>query len=186
MLKEIQQKLKALSTPEALEASRKFLPGYSKVYGVRMPLIDGLVKDYKAGGFELAKQLWKAGALEEKIMAAKILQKIAKKDAEQSLKLVKHLASGIDNWAVCDALGMQSLQGIRDLYKEEIFKLAKKYNKSTNLWERRLSLVLVEYYTRFKDCHPAIMELVKPLETDEEYYVKKAVVWIKKNLKKGK
>jgi 3-methyladenine DNA glycosylase AlkD len=37
-----------------------------------------------------------------------------------------------------------------------------------------------------KKLHPEIMKLVKPLENDEEYYVKKAVIWIKKNFAKGK
>jgi hypothetical protein len=31
-----------------------------------------------------------------------------------------------------------------------------------------------------------IKRLVGALENDEEYYVKKAVVWLKKNFKKGK
>jgi 3-methyladenine DNA glycosylase AlkD len=34
--------------------------------------------------------------------------------------------------------------------------------------------------------HTEIKKLIKPLENDEEYYVKKAVVWINKNFAKGK
>jgi 3-methyladenine DNA glycosylase AlkD len=34
--------------------------------------------------------------------------------------------------------------------------------------------------------NPEIRKLVKTLENDEEYYVKKAIVWINKNLEKGK
>jgi 3-methyladenine DNA glycosylase AlkD len=182
----IQKLLIEKSNPEALAANRKFVPGHMKIYGVRMPVIDELAKQFKTEGFPLIKELWDAGALEEKIMAVKILQKIAKKDPEQSLKLVEYFAPGIDNWAVCDAIGMQGLKTILNTHREEIFSLAKKYNRSTNLWERRLSLVLVEYYTRDKNCHDAIRQLIKPLEHDREYYVKKAVTWIKKNFDKGK
>jgi 3-methyladenine DNA glycosylase AlkD len=46
--------------------------------------------------------------------------------------------------------------------------------------------VLAEWYTRIKSLHPEIKKLVKNLENDEEYYVKKAIVWINKNLAKGK
>jgi 3-methyladenine DNA glycosylase AlkD len=46
--------------------------------------------------------------------------------------------------------------------------------------------VIVEWYTREKAAHPAIIKLVKSLENDKEYYVKKAVAWIKRNLEKGK
>jgi 3-methyladenine DNA glycosylase AlkD len=185
-LKAIQKLLLEKSTPEALAACKKFVPGNLKIYGVRTPVLNELVKQFKAGGFTLIKELWDAGALEEKIVAVKILQKIAKQDAEKSLQLVQYFAPGIDNWAVCDAIGMQALQTIAKTHQAAIFALAKKYNRSANFWERRLSLVLVEWYTRDKTLHDEIKKLLKPLENDEEYYVKKAVVWIKKNFAKGK
>ncbi len=185
-LKEIQTSLKSYSTPEAAAAFKNFVPGSMKIYGVRTPLIDEISKQYKNGGFELIKQLWQSGWFEEQILAVKILQKIAKKDPEQSLQLVAAFAPQINNWAVCDAVGMQALQTIRNTHQKEIFALAKKYNHSANFWERRLSLVLVEYYTRDAALHNEINKLIKPLENDDEYYVKKAVVWIKKNFEKGK
>ncbi|MEI9956473.1 MAG: DNA alkylation repair protein [Ferruginibacter sp.] len=185
-LKSIQKLLKEKSSAEAMAAHKKFVPGNIKIYGVRNPVLGDLSKQFKEGGFELIKELWDAGALEEKLIAVKILQKIAKKDAEKSLQLIQYFAPGIDNWAVCDAVGMQALQTITKTHQKEIFALAKKYNLSANFWERRLSLVLVEWYTRDKTLHPEIKQLVKQLENDEEYYVKKAVVWINKNFAKGK
>jgi 3-methyladenine DNA glycosylase AlkD len=130
--------------------------------------------------------LWTAGALEEKILAIKILGRIAKKDPLRSLALVEQFAKKISNWAVCDALGMQGLKPILKTHQKEIFALAKKYNRSADPWQRRLSLVLVEWYTRVKELHPEIKKLVKALEQDEEYYVKKAIAWINKNFEKGK
>lgn len=185
-LKQIQQLLQQKSTPEALAAQKKFVPGKMKIYGVRTPVLNELSKQFKAGGYDLIKELWDAGAFEEKLLAVKILQKIAKKDAARSLQLVQYFAPGIDNWAVCDAIGMQGLQTILKTHQKEIFALAKKYNTAANFWERRLSLVLVEWYTRDKTLHTEIKKLVKPLENDEEYYVKKAAVWITKNFAKGK
>ncbi|MEI9809158.1 MAG: hypothetical protein WDO16_15575 [Bacteroidota bacterium] len=40
---------------------------------------------------------------------------------------------------------------------------------------------MVEWYTRDSGRHAEIKKLVKALEDDEEYYVKKAVAWIKRN-----
>ncbi|MGG9964605.1 DNA alkylation repair protein [Ferruginibacter sp. SUN106] len=185
-LKAIQKILRNKSLPEALAAFKKFVPGNMKIYGVRTPVLNELSKQFKPGGFELIKTLWDAGALEEKLLAVKILQQIARQDAEQSLQLVQYFAPGIDNWAVCDAIGMQALQTITKTHAAAIFALAKKYNRSSNLWERRLSLVLVEWYTRDKTYHEAIKKLIAPLENDSEYYVKKAVVWINKNFAKNK
>jgi 3-methyladenine DNA glycosylase AlkD len=81
---------------------------------------------------------------------------------------------------------MQGLKPIFKTHRDEIFALAKKYNQSTDFWQRRLSLVLLEWYTRIKELHPEIIKLVKALENDEEYYVKKAIVWINKNFEKEK
>lgn len=186
-LKEIQGLLRQNSSPEAEAAHRKFVPGSKeKTYGVRTPFLNELATRFRSGGFELAGELWEAGALEEKILAAKLLGRIAKKDPDRSLQLVKHFAGNIGNWAVCDTIGMQSLKPIVKSHRQEIFALAKHYNRSTDPWQRRLSLVLVEWYTRDKECHAAIRKLVKALEKDEEYYVKKAIVWINKNFDKGK
>ena len=185
-LKEIQRILRSKATPEAKAAYRKFVPGNEMIYGVRTPVLNELANQFKPFGFDLAIELWNAGALEEKILALKMLGKIAKKDPERTLKLVQQFAKHIGNWAVCDAMGMQALKPILKTHQPEIFALARRYNKAADFWQRRLSLVLVEWYTRIKSLHPEIKKLVKNLENDEAYYVKKAIVWIQKNLSKGK
>ena len=47
--------------------------------------------------------------------------------------------------------------------------------KSKNLWQRRLSLVLLEVFTKDKALQPEIERRVNELENDKEYYVRKAV-----------
>ncbi len=186
-LKAIQKILLTKSNKAARAAHENFVPGVTtKIYGVRTPVLNELAKQFKAGGFELVKELWDAGALEEKILAVKMLGCIAKKDPARSLELIQYFAPGIDNWAVCDAMGMQGLKPILKTHQKEVFALAKKYNSSKNFWERRLSLVLAEWYTRDPSLHPEIKKLVKSLENDPEYYVRKAVVWINRNFAKGK
>ena len=185
-LQAIQRTLQQQASNAVQEANSKFVPGSKKVYGVPNPFLNTLAKQFKTGGFDLVKALWASGAYEEKMIALKMLGCIAKKDAPQSLLLVQVFSTGIDNWAICDTMGMQSLKPVVKTHQQEIFALAKKFNSSKNMWQRRLSLVLVEYYTRDKTLLPQINGLVSALENDEEYYVKKAVVWIKKNISKGK
>jgi len=187
MLTEIQNILKSKAIPETIASHNRFLPDNTeKIYGVKMPVINELAGKYKAGGFDLVQRLWKAGALEEKIMAIKMLGKIAKKDPERSLQLFKQFAANINNWVVCDALGMQALKPLVNSHQEVIFRMAKVFNCSKDPWQRRLSLVMVEWYTRKKEHHQQIKQLVKGLENDEEYYVKKAIVWINRNFEKKK
>jgi len=182
LLKEIQAQLKLKSTSEGKLSTQKFVPSSQKVYGTRMPDINELAKHYKSGGFELVKALWASGAYEEKVLAAKILNKLCKKDPEQALQLVEKFSNDISDWAICDTIGMQSLKPVAITKEKEIFALARQLSSSDNLWQRRLSLVLVEVYTKNIKLHPAIKALVKTHENDEEYYVVKAVEWINRNL----
>jgi 3-methyladenine DNA glycosylase AlkD len=186
LLKQIQQDLKHHAKPEAKAAALKFVPGVTKIYGIRTPILNELSKKYKEGGFELVRELWNSGAFEERIMAAKMLNRICKKNPELSLSLVASFSKDISDWAVCDALGMQSLKPVAKIRQKEIFALSGRLIKSKNFWERRLSLVIIEVFTKDKSLHPEIQKRVKMLENDEEYYVRKAVDWIKRNIKKGK
>ena len=185
LLKKIQKELRSKATPEARAAALKFVPDAAKVYGIRTPILNEMAKKYKEGHFELVEELWISGAFEEKIMAAKMLRLICKKDPDRSIKLVTSFSKDISDWAVCDALGMQSLKPVSRVKQKAIFDISKKLMRSGNPWERRLSLVIIEVFTKDKSLHEEIMKRVKALENDKEYYVRKAVEWIKRNIRKG-
>ncbi len=64
--------------------------------------------------------------------------------------------------------------------KKEFLSIIKKWNSSTNLWERRQSLVSLYYYTRTKKeyiDYKISEKLISNLLLDKEYYVQKAVGW---------
>jgi len=185
-LKAIQKVLKENASATTVASHQKFVPGLTKIYGVKMPVLNQLAKEFKEGGFQLVEELGDSDYIEEKVLAAKLLGNIAKKNPEKAFQLFNHFSASIDNWALCDALGMQSLKPLVKTHAKEMFALAKKYNCSQNLWQRRLSLVMVEWYTRDYNYHTAILQLVNNLKNDKEYYVKKAIVWIKRNLEKGR
>jgi len=178
--------LRVNSSEENKVFFQKVVPGNQKTYGVKTPLLNELARRYKQGGFELAEDLWQSGALEERIIAIKIIERIGRTDPQRLLRMFRLFSKQIDNWAVCDGLGMQFLRGIVKTHRCEIFEVAKKLNRSPGPWQRRLSLVMIEWYTRESQVHHDIKALVKNLENDQEYYVKKAVAWINRNLKKGK
>jgi 3-methyladenine DNA glycosylase AlkD len=185
-LKAIQQTLKENSSRANKAFFEKMVPGDQKNYGVKTPVLNELVKKYKEGSFELVGELWRSGWQEERIIAIKIMEKKGKDDPARVLQLFRQFSTDIDNWGVCDGLGMQFLRGVVRTHADEIFAIANKLSKSRNPWQRRLSLVMVEWYTRSGQHHAEIKKLVTQLKDDEEYYVKKAVTWINRNFKKGK
>ncbi len=185
-LKTIQKILKQNSSPEGKSAHKKFVPGVEKIYGTRAPVLNELARQFKEGGFDLVEELWQCEHIEEKILAAKLLGKIAKTNPGKTLTLVRQFSKDVTDWAVCDTLAMQAPKQINKTHAKEIFAIANQFITSKNLWQRRLAIVLVEWYTRNKSYHPAIRQLLKKVEHDKEYYVKKAVIWINRNFRKGR
>ena len=186
LIKVIQERLIAASTPGARAATRKFVPGSARVYGVRMPFLNQLAREYKGGGFVLVKELWRSGTYEERVLAAKMLGKVCKQNPVLALTLAAQFSKDISDWAVCDAMGMQALKPVAGSMREEIFQLAEKLVSAENPWQRRYALVLVEVFSKDPAAHKRIKQLIKQLQDEEEYYVLKAVAWLKRNLSKGK
>lgn len=184
MIKEIQRILKENIDEEYKIFISGMVPTLQKVYGVRMPIINALAKEYKNGGIELVELLWKNGHYEERLLAAKILGKHAKKNPDKTIQLVYDYSNDLVDWAICDTLAMQSLKPIVEKFKEEIWQLSDELIHSKNKWQRRFALVLIEYFTRYPEDHEKIKKQIAKVKNDEEYYVKKAVSWLERNLKK--
>ncbi len=152
----VKQTLAAKSDEKAKAAARKFISTSQQVYGVRLPLLNQITKEHREGGFELAEALWKSGAFEEKLLAAKLLGSSCKKDPDRALTLAKKFAAQITDWAVCDTLGMQGVKGIALKNQIELFAWSNKLVKSKNLWERRLALVLLTHFVKDKNSRAQI------------------------------
>ncbi|MBI2672853.1 DNA alkylation repair protein [Candidatus Woesearchaeota archaeon] len=182
-LREIQQILRDHSTNKAKASYQKFVPTVEKVYGIEVSELNKIAIKYKKGDFKLIEELWKAGACEEKILATKILSKVWKKNPEKTIELIKRFSRDISDWVVCDTLATQGTRDIANIKQKEIFKISKNLISSKNLWERRFALVLLINFKKDRDLRNEILEMVKAAEDDKEHYIKKAVKWIKKELK---
>lgn len=182
-LAEIRKFLKEKSNDKAEKSWRKFVPTPEKIYGVYLAEINKIISRYKSGGFKLVEELWKSGYFEERILAAKILGKICKKDPEKTLDLIKNFVDDIADWAVCDTLATQGIRPIAKIKQKEIFELSRKLVKSENLWKRRFGIVLLVNFKKEKSLRKEIETIVKQVENDKESYVKKAINWIKRSLK---
>ncbi|HEY0430480.1 MAG TPA: DNA alkylation repair protein [Pyrinomonadaceae bacterium] len=180
----IKQALASNSEEKAKGAVRKFIPTSQQIYGVRLPLLNQIAKEHREGGFELAEALWKSGAFEEKLLAAKLLGSSCKKDPDRAITLAKKFAAQISDWAVCDTLATQGLKGIALEKQIDLFAWSNKLVKSKNLWERRLGLVLLSHFVKDRNSRAQIEESLARLRGDKEHYVKKAVEWLEKDLLK--
>src|SRR5438477_9972911 len=119
-LRAIRQALSQSASEEAKASFRKFVPTSVMVYGVRLPVINELARQHKAGGFDLALALWRSGAFEEQLLAAKILGFAARHNPDRAIALVREFSNDVAGWAVCDTLGMQSVKSIAAKNEDKI------------------------------------------------------------------
>ncbi len=87
----------------------------------------------------------------------------------------------VDNWAHSDSLSkyLTRLLEHKTSHKELLIIL-KIWSSSSNLWERRQSLISLYYYARTKKefiKYEISEKLISNLLLDKEYYVQKAVGW---------
>jgi 3-methyladenine DNA glycosylase AlkD len=178
----IQQALRDAATGQVAIASRKFVPSAVKIYGVRMPAINGLARKHKGGGLALSKALWRSGAFEERLLAAKLLGSVARKDPGQTLALVEEFSGEVEDWAVCDTLGMQSVKAIAAKEEVRILEMSRRLMAKRAMWQRRLGIVLLTHYAKNAGLREDLIALVRPLRADKEHYIQKALAWLDRDL----
>src|SRR5437763_594749 len=147
-LTSVKAQLRAAAGKEVRAATAKFVPTSQFVYGVRVPILNALVKSCRPGGFELVEALWRSGAFEERLLAAKLLGAVARQDPVRALGFVSVASKDLSDWAVCDTLGTQGIRSIALARRDTIFTMAERLTKSRRLWERRLGIVLLLNFAR--------------------------------------
>lgn len=96
-----------------------------------------------------------------------------------SWEIIKHWQKKVNDWGSCDALS-KIYTKILELIPDKVLKQLSQWNKSTNLWDRRQSVVSLLYFSRTKKVilpYNTIIQLIDKLLDDKEYYVQKAIGW---------
>ena len=100
---------------------------------------------------------------------------------KMQLKLLPNWVSQVDNWAHSDYLSKFLTRLLEHkTSQKEMLAILKSWNKSSNLWERRQSLISLYYYARTKKeyiTYDISEKLISKLLHDKEYFVQKAVGW---------
>lgn len=183
-LTSVQAQLRAAANPDAKAATAKFVPTSQFVYGVRVPVLNALVKSCRPGGFDLVEALWRSGAFEERLLAAKLLGAVARQDPVRALDFVCTASKDLSDWAVCDTLGTQGVRPIAVAQRKTILAMAERLTRSRHMWARRLAIVLLLNFAAVPTERAAIRGILAPLRLDKEPYIQKALAWIDKDLRK--
>ena len=162
--------------------------------GVRNPVIDGIVKRWRASlddpqRVELASDLWDTDIHEAMIAAAKLLTQARIKDDEAVWRLVASWVPGLDAWAVADhAAGAGSRRLAADPSRlDEV----ESWTTHENLWVRRAALVFTLPWAKQnfpkpheRDARERILSWAASYVDDREWFIQKAIAWWLRDLSK--
>jgi len=157
------------------EFSKKLCPNVDNILGVRVPVIkkyaNELLKKYDI--FYLILNIDEEYH-EEKMLKALVIGG-SKKEFKYLKRYIEDMVSKLDNWAICDTF-CSSLK-ITNKYKEEMWKVVRKYLQSEFEYEVRFSLVMIKCYFIKEDYLEEIFRIIKKVKL-EKYYIKMAMAWL--------
>ena len=96
-----------------------------------------------------------------------------------SWEIIKYWQKKVNNWGDCDALS-KIYTKILEIIPDKVLGQLELWNKSTNFWDRRQSLVSLLYFSRTKKVvlpYNTLINFIDSLINDQEYYVQKAIGW---------
>jgi len=177
---QIREQLKKLGNIERAEHSKRYLKSPYEFYGLKVPEIRKLVKDYNKLEFHSAlnlfDELWNSGNHEEMSFALYLLGDYVKKYSEYIWKFLIERIEKAKTWDHVDELSTHIL-GV--ILAEDIRRMneIKPLFESRNSWLRRISIVST-YPLIKKNKIELTLRLAENLVYDKDIYVQKAAGWM--------
>jgi 3-methyladenine DNA glycosylase AlkD len=131
----------------------------------------------------LLKTLWDNGSFEERQIAGKVMERMAKKYPAECLALVPGFLPALDNWANCDNLACFGMEPIALQMTDEVLSLCEGWVRDENKWIRRFGVVVLRAFGK-ADLPERALKILGQVMTDRDSDVKKAIAWILRDLSK--
>jgi 3-methyladenine DNA glycosylase AlkD len=180
---EVQSRMRAAGDPKKALHSLRFFktaPGQygegDQFLGLTVPQTRSFLPQCRELSLEQLGGLLRSPWHEERLLALLVLVKRFPKDPERIYDLyLKHIADYVNNWDLVDS----SAPGIvgEFLVKQSDRSILRRLARSTNLWERRVSVLATQQLIRsgqFQDT----LELCRLLLQDREDLMHKACGWM--------
>lgn len=188
ILNRVREELKNNIDEKTGTNSQKFFKEKINFYGVRVPLVHKISKQYfkhieqqsKSEIFELCESLWKSGFIEESFIACNWSYAIRKRFEKEDFKIfVNWIDNYINNWASCDTFCNHTLGTFIEMFPEYLSHL-KIMAVSDNRWMRRASAVSLIVPARKGKFLEEIIEIADILLLDKDDMVQKGYGWLLK------
>lgn len=188
ILSALKQELKGLASHEGQAAARKFHKEEIKTYGIKMPVVRALAKQYfrdikdrgKDEIFKMCDTLFSSGFVEDAHIACEwtflLRRSFEKNDLKQFRYWIEHY---INNWATCDNFCNNTVGAFLMMHPEYVTQL-KKWAATKNRWLQRAAAVSLILPARDGLFLEESFDIADLLLTNEDDLVQKGYGWLLK------
>jgi 3-methyladenine DNA glycosylase AlkD len=155
-------------------------------YGVPLPALRIIAAELaKWGGrhptqaFALIERLWHNGSRDERIIAAKMLERMGKRQWAETLDLATSFVGDLRNWEECDQLACFGLRNVVLHHPEAVLPRCQTWVRSEEKWTRRFGVAVLTSLPKEKTYRPSEQEftILDAVMDDEAREVQDAVDW---------
>jgi len=183
---ELHELLRSLGSEEQAAGARLYIPGMGESYGVPVPVLRIIAAELTKWGrrhlteaFALVKRLWHNGSRDERVIAAKILERLGKREPERTLELAASFVGDIRNWEECDQLACFGLRYVVQRHPEAVLSRCQTWVQDEDKWTRRFGVAILTSLPKDKSYQPSEREftVLDAVMADEAREVQDAVAW---------
>jgi len=188
ILEKIREELRNSIDEKTLATSQHFFKEKINFYGVKVPTVQKIGKQYfdrgsfstKSEIFDVCESLWQSGYLEESFIACNWSYYIHKEYEPGDFKIFERwIGNYVNNWASCDTLCNHTVGEFIEMYPEYLASL-KTFATSNNRWMRRAAAVSLIIPARKGKFLEDIFEIAGTLLLDKDDLVQKGYGWMLK------
>ncbi|MDR2037971.1 MAG: DNA alkylation repair protein [Bacteroidales bacterium] len=188
IVKDVRKSLKESADDKTLSTGQRFFKEQIQFYGVRIPLVNQISKQFfdtikqreKSEIFALCEELWKSGYSEESYVACNWSYYIHERYTPEDFSVFDRWVDlYVSNWASCDTLCNHSVGTFVEMYPEYVNRL-KEWAKSDNRWLRRAAAVTLIIPARKGQFLNDIFDIANILLEDGDDLVQKGYGWMLK------
>jgi 3-methyladenine DNA glycosylase AlkD len=178
--------LRSLGGEGNAAGAARFIPGLGESYGVPIPALRVIAAELVKWGqrrpaeaFALVERLWHNGSRDERVVAAKMLERLGKREWEKTLELAASFVGGIRNWEECDQLACFGLRNVVQCHPEAVLPRCRVWVQDEDKWTRRFGVAILTSLPKDKAYQPSGREfaILDAVMADEVREVQDAVAW---------
>ena len=165
-----------------------------KTFGIKAPVLDGILKKYKKEikmltgkeGLALAGMFYKTGVEEMILSGNYVLENKMDSINKTCLPFFDKALDSFCSWSTTDDFCIDVLQPVLFKYPNETLRLLKKWNKSKSMWKRRASVTaFVRKVGESGNYTEEALAFCENLIWAKEDLVQKGVGWCLKDVMRG-